>query len=229
MQVDVVSLFMLIVCIAVGLTLDTYQRLRITAQQAAKAEADKAIAELSFLKAQINPHFLFNTLNNLYSLALTNNGATADAILKLSNIMRYVTDEVYQNFVPLQSEVDCITDFIDLQRLRAGSKVTIDYTVEGEIANKKIPPLILTTFVENTFKYGMSNHQPCAIVIRIKTAQNSIAFFCSNPVFEQQKTTRKGTGIANVQKRLEHLYPGKNSLLVSNENNNYTVNLVLQD
>ena len=228
--VDIISLFMLMVCIAVGFTVATSRRLQEAAARAAKAEADKVSAELSFQKAQINPHFLFNTLNNLYSLALTNSEATADAILKLSNIMRYITDDVHQNMVPLQSEVDCITDFIDLQRLRAGSKLTIDYIVKGDVTTKKLPPLILTTFVENTFKYGVSNHQPCIITISIEADDNGISFLCSNQIFEQKNTVRKGTGIANVQKRLEHLYPNKHSLIIDDTANNiYTVRLVLQD
>lgn len=228
-HIDIISLFMLMVCMAVGFTADTSRRLQITAQQAAKAEADKANAELSFLKAQINPHFLFNTLNNLYSLALTNSEATADAILKLSNIMRYITDEVQEDFVPLHSEVDCLTDFIDLQRLRAGSKVTIDYTTQGDISLKKIPPLLLITFVENIFKYGISNHQPCTVVISIKATHNSIDLFCSNQLFDQKSMARKGTGITNAKKRLEHLYPDKYSLIIDDINNSYTVKLILQD
>jgi len=105
---------------------------------AARAEADKANAELSFLKAQINPHFLFNTLNNIYSLAVIKSDVTADSIMKLSNIMRYVTDEATEDFVPLQDELHCLTDYIELQRLRLGKKVTLNYAIAGDPAYKKL-------------------------------------------------------------------------------------------
>src|SRR5205823_10521035 len=107
-------------------------------QRAAKAEADKANAELAFLKAQINPHFLFNTLNNIYSLAVTKSEMTPVSIMKFANIMRYVTDEVTQDFVPLQSEIDCASDYIDLQRMRLSKKVYVDYSVTGNLDGKQI-------------------------------------------------------------------------------------------
>jgi len=128
-KADVVSFFLYIVVVSLGLAMQIAQRWRETEKRAVQAEADKANAELSFLKAQINPHFLFNTLNNIYSMAVTLNPNTADSIMKLSNIMRYVTDEVTEDLVPLASEVACIRDYIDLQRLRLNRKTQVDFTV----------------------------------------------------------------------------------------------------
>src|SRR6202008_3873902 len=110
------SLFIFIMIIALSTAAVINQQWRLTEQRAIQAEVDKANAELSFLKAQINPHFLFNTLNNIYTLAINNNEHTADSIMKLSNIMRYVTDEVGEDFVPVQNELDCIDNYIELQR-----------------------------------------------------------------------------------------------------------------
>ena len=147
--------------VALSMAIKMTQQWRTTQQRAlqaeadkATAEADKASAELSFLKAQINPHFLFNILNNIYSLAITQNENTASAILKLSNTMRYLTDEVKADYVPLKREVDYIQDYIDLQRLRLSKKVKLDFSVEGDLENKKIAPLILITFVENVLFSG---------------------------------------------------------------------------
>ena len=120
---DPMSIILFIMTIALGLAERISRQLRLTVQRVAKAETAKTSAELAFLKAQINPHFLFNTLNNIYTLAIIKNEHTAESIMKLSNIMRYVTDDINDDFVSHQSEVDCISDFIDLQRLRLGRKV----------------------------------------------------------------------------------------------------------
>ena len=228
MRIDIVSIFLYIMTIALGMALQVTRQWRTSRQQVARAEADKAQAELSFLKAQINPHFLFNTLNNIYTLAYTKNEKTADSIMKLSNIMRYVTDDVSQHFVPLQLEVDCINDFIELQRLRLSKKVLVDFTVKGRLENKSIVPLLLITFVENVFKYGISNHENATITIQLVADERSITFYCHNKIFKPAGTPqRTGIGIANAKKRLEHLYPNKHLLNITNENGFFSVELIL--
>jgi two-component system, LytTR family, sensor kinase len=228
MRIDIVSIFLYIMTIALGMALQVTRQWRTSLQQIARAEADKAQAELSFLKAQINPHFLFNTLNNIYSLAFTKNEKTADSIMKLSNIMRYVTDDVSHHFVPLQLEVDCINDFIELQRLRLSKKVTVDFSIKGRLENKTIVPLLLITFVENVFKYGISNHENTTITIQLVADERSITFYCHNKIFKPAGTPqRTGIGIANANKRLEHLYPNKHLLNITNENGFFSVELIL--
>jgi hypothetical protein len=228
MRIDIVSIFLYIMTIALGMALQVTRQWRTSLQQIARAEADKAQAELSFLKAQINPHFLFNTLNNIYSLAITKNEKTADSIMKLSNIMRYVTDDVSQHFVPLQLEVDCITDFIELQRLRLSKKITVDFIIKGKLENKTIVPLILITFVENVFKYGISNHENATITIQLVADERSITFYCHNKIFNPASTPqRTGIGIVNAKKRLNHLYPNKHLLNITNENGFFSVELIL--
>jgi two-component system LytT family sensor kinase len=228
-QTDIVSLFLFIMIVALTMAIEISKRWRVTEQRATQAEADRAHAELSFLKAQINPHFLFNTLNNIYTLAVTKNEHTADSIMKLSNIMRYVTDDASEHFVSLESEVDCIQDYIDLQRLRLGKKVQLDFSVTGNLEYKRIAPLILMTFIENVFKYGISNHEDSTLIIRIFAEERTITFYSCNPVFNGRKDTdRTGIGISNTRQRLEHLYPGRHLLNITEDKDLYTVELTLQ-
>jgi hypothetical protein len=229
LPLDSSSLFIFLMIMALSTAIKTIQQWQLTEQRAARAEADKTSAELSFLKAQINPHFLFNTLNNIYTLAVTKDDHAPDSIMKLSNIMRYVTDDVTADFVPLQSEVDCIGDYIELQRLRISNNTAINFIVEGNIDSKNIAPLVLMTFVENVFKYGISKHEKSDIDIKIRTSTSDISFFCRNRIFlGRNENQRTGIGIKNTKQRLAHLYPEKHLLNISNENDQYTVQLTLQ-
>ncbi len=228
--IDIISFFLFIMLIAVSFALILAKQWKTAVEKAAQAETDKANAELSFLKAQINPHFLFNTLNNIYSMAVTKNNETANSIMKLSNIMRYVTDDVNEEYVSLQSEVDCIMDYIELQRLRLGKKVVLDFSITGILDNKKIAPLILMTFIENVFKYGLSNHEESVITIKLFAEEKNITFLTQNKIFTvTRKIERTGIGISNTKKRLEHLYANRHVLHITRENSLFTVQLILQD
>jgi hypothetical protein len=225
-NIDLVALFIFIIVIGLGIAVSTVQKWQLTEQMVIRAEAEKAHAELSFLKAQINPHFLFNTLNNIYALSVTDSEHTSESIMKLSNIMRYVTDEVTEDFVLLQSEIDCIVDYIDLQKLRLGKKTELTVNFSGDIGLQKVPPLVIMTFIENVFKYGVSKHEASVIRININVEDNKILFLCQNTVFDNRPTSnRKGIGISNTRQRLQHIYPGKHSLNINSENNMYRVEL----
>ncbi|HEY4322515.1 MAG TPA: sensor histidine kinase [Mucilaginibacter sp.] len=226
--IDSISLFLFLMIMALSTAIKIIQQWQITEQRAARAEAGKASAELSFLKAQINPHFLFNTLNNIYTLALTKDDHAPDSIMKLSNIMRYVTDDATEDFVPLANELDCINNYIELQRLRLGEKTIVDLHVAGHPERKMIAPLILMTFIENVFKYGVSKHERSVILINILAAENSIIFFCENTIFTENKPNeRNGVGLKNTRKRLEHLYPGRHLLNINTKDNLFSVKLSL--
>lgn len=225
-NIDMVGLFIFIVIIGLSIAVSTVQKWQLTEQRMVKAEAEKANAELSFLKAQINPHFLFNTLNNIYALSVTGNEHTSDSIMKLSNIMRYVTDEVEEDFVSLQHEWDCINDYIDLQRLRLGKKTRLNFALEGVIGYQRIAPLILMTFIENVFKYGISKHDATEITIRLTVYPNKLVFFSQNTIVDSgTKTDRTGIGIKNTRQRLNHIYPARHRIDVSTDNNLFTVSL----
>lgn len=228
MQLDITSVFLFVMVVALSLAVESTRSLRSTEQRAMKAETDKANAQLSFLMAQINPHFLFNTLNNIYSLAISNDPHTATAILKLSNIMRYVTDEAGVDYGALEEEVACIQDYIDLQRLRLGRKVQLEVAIEGELEGKRIAPLILMTFVENVFKHGVSTHHHSPITIRLVAEEDRISFFCRNRIFQKDNSQeRRGIGISNTRERLEHLYPNRYRLAIQQEDDYFAVNLEL--
>lgn len=227
-NIDMVGLFIFLMIMGLSMAVTTVQKWQSTEQQVIKTEAEKSNAELSFLKAQINPHFLFNTLNNIYTLSVTNSKHTSESIMKLSNIMRYVTDEVTEDFVLLKSEIDCINDYIDLQRLRLGKKTTLNVNTSDNIINQKIAPLILMTFIENLFKYGISNHAANAITIEITVDERHIRFFCQNAIFEHKPSVKRtGIGINNTRQRLELVYPGRHQLDINTDNNLFTVTLTI--
>ncbi|MGF7081191.1 sensor histidine kinase [Mucilaginibacter sp. UYCu711] len=225
-NIDMVGLFIFIVIMGLSIAVSTVQKWQFTEQRMVKAEAEKATAELSFLKAQINPHFLFNTLNNIYALSVTGSEHTSASIMKLSNIMRYVTDEVEEDEVSLQHEWDCINDYIDLQRLRLGKKTKLNFELAGTIGYQRIAPLILMTFIENVFKYGISKHEATNITIKLTVEADKLSFFSQNSIIENgSKLNRTGIGIKNTRQRLNHIYPGKHRLDINTENNLFTVHL----
>lgn len=227
-NIDIMSIVLFLVTWSLSSGIAIFRQWRTTEQRALRAEADKAKAELSFLRAQVNPHFLFNTLNNIYSMAVTKNEATAESIMKLSNIMRYVTDEGKENFVDLDDEIDCLRDYIDLQRIRLGNKTQVIFVVKGDTTGKKVVPLLFMTFVENAFKYGTSNHQDSSIDINLFIDGNKLSFTCKNRLFEKNEfTDRTGIGIQNARQRLATLYPGTYTLDISQEEDFFTVKLEL--
>ncbi|PSL48078.1 histidine kinase [Chitinophaga niastensis] len=228
-RIDIVSIFLFLLTIALSIAIETTHRWRQTEKRALYAETRKTQAELSFLKAQINPHFLFNTLNNIYSLAMTRHEYTAASIMKLSNILRYVTEDTRDDYVLLDSEIDCLRDYIDLQKLRLTTKTKVRFSVTGNPGIKCIAPLVLLPFLENAFKYGVSNHEPSDIIIQLDTLEDHIDFFCSNKLFHfPPDTTHTGIGITNTRQRLDHLYPDKYELRINEDNGAYTIFLQLQ-
>ncbi|MEJ5963608.1 sensor histidine kinase [Pedobacter immunditicola] len=235
MHFDLMSMFILITLMGMGTALRSTQEWQLTEKRAIQAEAEHANANLSFLKAQINPHFLYNTLNNIYTLCINSHPEAAESIMKLSHIMRYITDEAATHYVPLQEEIHCINNFIELQRLRLGKKNRLHYKVSGDPSGHLISPLILMTFIENVFKYGISNHHPANIHISLKIEDCKLIFHSTNQQFHKDKPsfnkdkqqTRNGLGISNTKKRLDLLYTGKHQLSIMNKNDLFTVDLIL--
>lgn len=229
LSVDMVSDFLFLLTISLSIAIETTRHWRQTEKRALYAATSKTQAELSFLKAQINPHFLFNTLNNIYSLAMTRNENTAMSIMKLSNMLRYVTEYTRDDYVLLESEIDCLRDYIDLQKLRLTTKTVVNFAVTGSPGIKCIAPLVLLPFLENAFKYGVSNHEPSEINIQLNTSDHHIHFYCSNKLFRMASdTSHTGIGISNTRQRLEHLYPDKYQLQISEDNGAYAISLQLQ-
>ncbi|MAZ25851.1 MAG: hypothetical protein CL868_02080 [Cytophagaceae bacterium] len=184
--------------------------------------------EISYLKAQINPHFLFNTLNSIYALALKKEDKTPMAVLKLSNIMRYVVTESDQKSVPLRDEIEYIIDYIDLQKLRLTKDVDVSFNVKGSPANHRIAPMLLIIFVENAFKYGVSPENPSKIAIFMSFEnEDEVVLVVENTNFNNQifdtETTKEG--LRNTKKRLEYAYPNKHHLEITETSETYKVRL----
>jgi two-component system, LytTR family, sensor kinase len=187
--------------------------------------------ELNFLKSQVNPHFLFNTLNNLYSIAQkSGNEQLETGIYKLSGLMRYVIYETSEAKVPLAKEIEYIHDFIGLSKLRfIAEEVRVNFLVEGPVNNVLIAPMILIPFVENAFKHGVKIESSSEIDVIVKAGSDKIVFECINDVHNVRKTTEQhaGIGLENVQRRLDLLYPGKHTLNIDKTPVKYKVYLEL--
>jgi two-component system LytT family sensor kinase len=225
-NIDMVSLFIFMMIMGISIATSTVRRWQNTEQKVVKAESEKTTAELSFLKAQINPHFLFNTLNNIYTLSIINSEHTSESIMKLSNIMRYVTDDVTNDFVKLNDEIDCIRDYIELQRMRLGADAEIIFEVKGNPIGREIAPLIFMTFIENAFKYGVTKKEKTVITIELNIEHDAINFFCRNKIHPYKTNLeRTGIGITNTKQRLAHQYPNRHQLKISDDNVFFTVEL----
>ena len=194
-------------------------------------EKEKANTELLFLKMQINPHFLFNSLNNIYSLALKKDTMAPDSILKLAQVMRYMIYESNEQVVPLQKEIDYINNYIDLQRLRSRDNASIVLNITGEPENRYIAPLILVVFIENGFKHGIKAtiHQSFVnILITISDDRLHMQVENSKGVIDDmEKDNFSGLGLENVKRRLELLYPEKYELTINDTEEKYTAVLQL--
>lgn len=187
--------------------------------------------ELSFLRSQVQPHFFFNTLNNLYSLTLDKSDKAPETVLKLSELMSYVIYKGRNKTVRLTDEVKHIQNYIDLERLRYGDKLKVAFSITGEIQNKFLPPLILMPFIENSFKHGIHYRRgKIPIAIDIEVSENSLHFRTFNPKGTSKKNNfdRKeasGIGIQNTRRRLELLYGNNFQQEVKENDDSYALSL----
>jgi hypothetical protein len=214
--------------VAVAIKLLKYWFANKQAQQILTQE--KLQAELKFLKTQIHPHFLFNTLNNLYALTLKKSDKAPEMVLKLSELINYMLYECTSDEVALSKEIKFIQNYIDVEKMRYGDKLDIELRITGEVSDRKIAPLILLPFVENCFKHGASetlqqswvkvsiDAQPHVMIIKVENSKSP----------ENGVTQRKeGIGIQNVKRRLDLLYPEKHSLKILNGEETFLVVLTL--
>ena len=183
--------------------------------------------ELKFLRTQIQPHFFFNTLNNIYSLTLKKSDQAPEIILKLSDLMSYMLYESTAPLVPLSKEIDYLRNYLDVEQLRFGNRLTISFTIEGLTAGIQIPPMILILFLENSFKHGVKNNiSDIALTIRLRVEADYLVFHVENPVTEEEKDPHaKGIGLKNVRRRLELLYGDRHTLDIREEGKRFIVTL----
>lgn len=186
---------------------------------------EKVKAELAFLKTQINPHFLFNTLNYMYSLAYPVSEKLGNAVIRLSQLMRYMLAETGDHTVPLQKEVEYINNYIEVYRMLFEGQLYIDYTITGDVEKKAVAPLLLIPFFENAFKHGIVNDSSKPVTARLRVNEKGIDFMLKNAINKYQKDHSSGIGLANVKRRLELLYPGKHSLVITDNGTDYETKL----
>jgi hypothetical protein len=190
-------------------------------------EKEKMQSELSFLKAQINPHFLFNTLNSIYALAIKKDDKTADAVVQLSELMRYIITNANDDVIALDKELNYIDNFIQLQKTRLGNTVKVHYQLNGNLHGKCITPLILISFIENAFKHGVNPNQDSEINIKINIENEFLTLFVSNNKVESIQS-KSGIGLQNTIERLALLYPKNHELNIDDNPEKYTVTLKIK-
>ncbi|TDL99551.1 MAG: hypothetical protein C4K58_06555 [Flavobacteriaceae bacterium] len=190
-----------------------------------RIEREKLKAELSHLKMQIHPHFLFNTLNSIYASAIKKEDKTSEMVLVLSDFMRYLLQDSYQNQVLLEREVSYIENYVRLQTSRLRETVTISFTQNGDFSGLLISPLILFTFVENAFKYGVNPDQHSEIIIDISQENGILDFHCFNRIVNSENTESSNIGLKNTKERLSIFYPQKHNLDIQQDQQTFVVHL----
>lgn len=195
-----------------------------------KLHREKLISELSYLKAQINPHFLFNTLNSIYSLAIAKSEHTATAIVTLSGMMRYTINDTSQKYVSLEKEINYLKNYIQLQQLRLGDTAIVNFSIDGDFTDKEIAPLLLIPFVENAFKHGVNPEETSQIDIQVSISDTALYLQVFNLKVPQsvQNHLKTGVGLENGTKQLKLLYPNKHSIKIENKNLSFTVTLKIE-
>lgn len=195
---------------------------------ALKVENEKVKIELESLRSQIHPHFLFNTLNNLYSLTLSSSSSASLVVVHLSDLLRYMLYECKEPEVSLEKEIQMLKKYIELEKLRYGDRLDVAFTTSDDTRGLAISPLLLLPFVENSFKHGVSEQlDQCWINIHVHVDNNHFTFQVSNSRTSKEENGFGGLGMDNVRKRLQLLYPTSHSLKIIEENEIYVVKLEL--
>lgn len=222
------SLFYLFI-VSISTLIKTLSEFYINQQNKLISETRKTSTELNYLRKQTNPHFLFNALNSIYSLAYKKSDLVPDAIVTLSEMMRYMLYETDNKAVSLEKEINYIKNYIDLQKLRLNNIENIFINIHGETRNKSIEPLLLISFIENAFKYGTDYKGTTFVKIKISIEGNNLDFWIENRIENQIKDpNNSGIGLTNIKNRLNILYPNAHQLTITQTDNKYSVHLNLK-
>ena len=201
-----------------------------TQKQKSELLAKSKTSELALLRSQINPHFLFNTLNNLYSLVYKKSNEAPSMVMKLSDIMRYMLYDSNSDVVLLEKEIEYLESFIELNELRQKPGKFVVFDISGDVEFKMIPPMLLVPFVENAFKHGRKKYKIPGIIINLQVEGNKLEFDVRNYVLSGtriNKDDQGGIGLENVQKRLHMIYPDSSSLTIEQTEEEYHVHLTI--
>ena len=219
------TLFMIVEAFSFAVGLLVHTNIQKARLREAEAERDKA--EIELYKAQIKPHFMFNTLNSLYGLFLTENKNALPSLEKYISMMRYIHTSSNRNLVPLAEETEYIREYVEVQSLRLNEMTTVVLNINTQDEGLMIPPMLLVTFVENCFKHGVSPVEKSCILISLSEEEGNLLFATSNRIFPV-KRIGEHMGIENCRRRLELLYPGKYELAINNNSDIYNVSLQIR-
>ena len=198
----------------------TRQRIR---QQAIQHERERAA--LAMYRAQLNPHFLYNTLNSLYGLIVTHSEQAEKAFVQFTELTRFMTEYSGKDNIPIEQSQQFLRDYIGLQQLRLKPEIHISFTYDSDDKAARIAPMILFTFVENAIKHGTAGASTGQITFNLKVSEGELSFMALNPAATEDNHAGCGTGLINCRKRLEALYPNRHQLNITNSNGRYLVNL----
>ena len=224
-RLSVWFIFFMITCFSfmIGFLIELHKR--TLAHQSIEHEKNKA--ELALYKAQINPHFLFNTLNTLYGLMISGSEKAEPAFVKFTELLRYMYSNGTQDKTSVGEEINYISEYIDLQLLRLNEHTKVRFIHQEDDTTLEIAPMILITFIENTFKYGISSHTDSNLLIDIRVENGMLSLVTENPVQQRLLPPQKGIGISNCRKRLDLLYPEAYTLVITNTEDNFSVVLTI--
>lgn len=219
---DISSLLIFFMAVGISTSIASVQKWQSEEELRLEQKQQQINSELTYLKAQINPHFFFNTLNNIYSLTNIDIEKAKTALLKLSRMMRYVLYETEKTHTLLSKEIDFIKDFIELMRLRLSSKVNLEIEIPDKFEEASIAPMLILPFIENCFKHGVSSQQESKITILLQVDQKKLILITKNCIFKSIENTPEGNtsgiGLQNTKRRLDLLYGNSYDLLIEDGN-----------
>lgn len=229
-QHDLIATLMLVMMLGMNIGVKLYFKQRDDQQRMHELEKDNLHQQLEYLRYQINPHFLMNTLNNIHALVDIDGEKAKETIVELSKLMRFALYEGARQTVPLSRDIAFLQSYVKLMRLRYTEKVCIEVNIPSQLPDIEIPPMLFITFVENAFKHGISYQQESFIDIRFTVQPDSLLFNCKNskPQTSPKKDNSEGgVGLQNVQKRLQLIYSNRYQLTIDDENTTYEVSLLI--
>lgn len=211
--------------LAIELVLELFRQI-LEKQQ---LESEKNKAELALYKSQIDPHFLFNTLNSIYALVVSKSDKAEEAFIRFSGILKYIYSNRKDDTACIGTETDCIRQYIGLQEMRLNRHTSVEFRCSIGNRSLKVPSMMLLTFVENAFKYGVSSEKDCRILLEIRSDDHSMTFLSENCIQDRQPQGESHVGISNCRKRLGLLYPDRHSLSVTDDGKTFRVSLEIWD
>lgn len=224
----VFPIILTLIFLLIGIAIRVYQEWATNEKKKTLVQAEKNLSELEALKNQINPHFLFNSLNSIYSLTVKKSNDAPEAVIMLSELMRYMLYQTNDEFVMLTNELDYIKNYVSLQKMRLIDQKHVELYIKGNVTTQKIRPLLFVSIIENAFKYGTSYDGKTRIKMLIEVNGDSLHFQCENSLTNKKsQSENSGIGLQNTIERFELLYPNNHKIKIQEVDNTFKVNIEL--